>query len=455
MRFILIFASVIFFAINSFAQCGNILASGNCNTGTIVTNNATLVNGNYRFPSGTATFANGLNYNLGGSDVATLRICGNLTLNALNITSNGNGQVNIIIESGGTLTLGGSGTLNLNGRVNITNYGTLNINRNVNMQGNFTYISNATSSAVLNMASNTLELVNNNSSFINNGDANIGTLRIQSNNGSVCLGPFSTTQLTNLINLSTNSVVINPSNTSACFGFTGNANMNNALSNNSNLTICKATGATQSGSLSGNAAFGSAIVLNNCTSCKSLINPLPVSLIEFKHTTAGENSVVLEWITASETNNAYFEVERSNDGFHFDIISEKIPGTNGNSMVQYHWEDTRPISGTAYYRLRQTDFNGEFSVSEIIYVSVAHNSTHEVSVFPNPSAGTVNVQFSGMQNPLMEVFNCNGQKVMSKIISAAAEGTTQSFDFSSFQKGIYLISWSEGAQIVTKKLVLH
>lgn len=444
-----------FFAINSFAQCGHVLASGNCNTGTIVTNNATLVNGNYRFPSGTATFSNGLNYNLSGSDVATLRICGNLTLNALNITSNGSGQVNIIVESGGTLTLGGSGTLNLNGRVNITNYGTLNINRNVNMQGNFTYISNATSTAILNMASNTLELVNNNSSITNNGEANIGTLRIQSNNGSVCLGPFSTTQVTNLINLSTNSVVINPSNTSACFGFTGNANMNNALTNNSNLKICKATGATQSGSISGNAAFGSAQVLNNCTSCKSLINPLPISLIEFKHTYADENSVVLEWTTASETNNAYFEVERSKDGFHFDPISEQIQGTNGNSIVKYQWEDTRPENGTAYYRLKQTDFNGEFSVSEIIYVYVSESATHEISIFPNPSEGIVNVQFSGMQYPLMEVFSSNGQKLISRNINTTVEGSIQNFDFRTFQKGIYLIRLSEGTQIVTKKLVLN
>lgn len=455
MRFLVSVAAAALFAVNSYAQCGHILASGNCSTGTIVTNNATLVNGNYRFPSGTATFNNGLNYNLSGSDVATLRICGNLTLNALNITSNGNGQVNIIVESGGTLTLGGSGTLNLNGRVNITNYGTLNISRNVNMQGNFTYISNATATAVINMASNTLELVNNNSSIINNGDANIGTLRIQSNNGSVCLGPFSTTQLTNLINLSTNSVVISPSNTSACLGFTGNANMNNALSNNSNLKICKATGATQSGSISGNAAFGSAQVLNNCTSCKSLINPLPISLIEFKHTTADENVVVLEWTTASETNNAYFEVERSADGFHFDPISEKIQGTNGNALVKYQWEDTRPLSGTAYYRLKQTDFNGEFSVSEIIYVYITQGENQAVTIFPNPSEGMVNIQFSGMQNPLMEVFGGNGQKLFSRNINSTAERTLQNFDFSNFQKGIYLIRLSEGTQIVTKKLVLN
>ncbi len=87
-------------------------------------------------------------------------------------------------------------------------------------------------------------------------------------------------------------------------------------------------------------------------------NPLPIELLFFK-ASCENNSTKLSWATASETNNDYFSVEKSQDGFTFENINN-IPGAgNSNNTLFYSATDEKPFSGTTYYRLKQTDFNGK------------------------------------------------------------------------------------------------
>jgi hypothetical protein len=94
---------------------------------------------------------------------------------------------------------------------------------------------------------------------------------------------------------------------------------------------------------------------------------LPITLLSFTAEEKNEE-IVLQWITASETNNDYFTIERSQDGNIFEAIS-KIIGA-GNSIVtkEYSLIDNMPLSGISYYRLRQTDYDGHSTVSEIVVV---------------------------------------------------------------------------------------
>jgi hypothetical protein len=119
------------------------------------------------------------------------------------------------------------------------------------------------------------------------------------------------------------------------------------------------------------------------------VTPLPIELLFFEATAVGD-VVQLHWETASEVNNDFFTIERSSDAVDFTPVLS-VPGT-GNSNVRrsYVASDTDPLSGTAYYRLKQTDFNGAYSYSEIVAVTVDHEN-EGFSIYPNPAFDVIYV----------------------------------------------------------------
>jgi len=115
-----------------------------------------------------------------------------------------------------------------------------------------------------------------------------------------------------------------------------------------------------------------AITLNN--------SPLPIELINFDAKLINKK-VRLSWATASEINNDYFTVERADkDLQEFDFIS-KVNSFLHNSTVTLNYEswDNNPLQGMQYYRLKQTDFNGEYSYSDIEPIFVGQVKTFEIT----------------------------------------------------------------------------
>lgn len=93
------------------------------------------------------------------------------------------------------------------------------------------------------------------------------------------------------------------------------------------------------------------------------LNPLPISLLNFSATLISE-SVLLKWQTGSEPDNAFFEIQKSKDlitSFDFEKVIAKGNATVGAS---YKIVDYEPFNGLSYYRLKQTDSNGNFTFSK-------------------------------------------------------------------------------------------
>jgi hypothetical protein len=127
--------------------------------------------------------------------------------------------------------------------------------------------------------------------------------------------------------------------------------------------------------------FATAQVLNT---------PLPVTLLSFSAKEI-DKGVELNWVTETEIDNDYFELERSKDGKLFSSIG-KIPG-GGNSKIRlsYLYLDKQPYRGTAYYRLKQVDFDGHFDYSETISVEFTGIADDfGVLIYPNPTANAAN-----------------------------------------------------------------
>jgi len=115
-------------------------------------------------------------------------------------------------------------------------------------------------------------------------------------------------------------------------------------------------------------------------------NPLPVEFLGVD-ADAHENNVRVMWSTASEDNCSHFEIERSVDGNTFERIGTVSGTGNSSELIEYSVLDNYPVHGINYYRIKQVDFNGEYSYSSLVWVNWQKNrSSTEYMMFihPNP-----------------------------------------------------------------------
>ena len=160
----------------------------------------------------------------------------------------------------------------------------------------------------------------------------------------------------------------------------------------SGTTNCYASGAgvtiTYNNPVISITGINTAIIPNNSTryitiGSADVGTPLPVELLSFE-TECDDNNVALNWVTASEINNDYFTIERSTDAVNFETAGT-VSGNGNNS--NYTWTDDNSINGTAYYRLKQTDFNGTFEYHGVRAVTCEQKSN--VSIYPNPATNQI------------------------------------------------------------------
>ncbi len=93
---------------------------------------------------------------------------------------------------------------------------------------------------------------------------------------------------------------------------------------------------------------------------------LPVTWLEFRAEVLPWRAVRLEWSTATELNNHYFEVQHSLDGRQFRPLGQ-VPGAGNSFQVRhYAFVHESPAAGTNYYRIEQVDFDGQYSFSKVV-----------------------------------------------------------------------------------------
>ncbi len=111
-------------------------------------------------------------------------------------------------------------------------------------------------------------------------------------------------------------------------------------------------------------------------------SPLPIELVSFKAKyIESKDKVKIEWTTASEFNNDYFVVQKSNDGVEFSSLTLIGGSFNSTTIINYSTIDDNPFLGTSYYRLKQVDFDNKTSYSNIVSVV---NKSMNFTLNPNP-----------------------------------------------------------------------
>jgi len=191
------------------------------------------------------------------------------------------------------------------------------------------------------------------------------------------------------------------------------------------------------------------------------ISPLPIELLSFE-AICNNNSVNLLWSTASEKNNDYFTIERSSDGITFQTVLTVKGAGNSNQVINYSAVDVQPLGGIAYYRLKQTDYDGKFEYSQIIVTCNGSlgNTNGNINVYPNPASSgeSVFLNMDGFKDKeiLLVVINTLGEQLYSKVILTDVSGFTfEAIDpYSRLAPGVYYIVGSSNNNLFNKKVVI-
>jgi hypothetical protein len=209
------------------------------------------------------------------------------------------------------------------------------------------------------------------------------------------------------------------------------------------------SGTTSNGTVSGataNSGYGPFTLASS-----TFANPLPIELILFNATPV-DHEVVLDWVTATETNNDYFTIERTADGINFEtIITVAGAGTTAHEM-HYSAKDENPRDGISYYRLKQTDFNGQVSYSTLRSV-IMETAEETFSVYPNPSAGEFRLNMPGDADEpaVLDIYDAGGR------IVAHESGTVGLLREQHFNlpAGIYFVKLTKENLVFNDRIVIQ
>jgi hypothetical protein len=169
---------------------------------------------------------------------------------------------------------------------------------------------------------------------------------------------------------------------------------------------------------------------------------LPVKFASF-NAIINNKQTNLTWTTASEINNKGFEIERSLDGVNFETIGFVKGNANSNRVNKYSFIDDNHAS--AFYRLKQIDFDGKFDYSNII--SVQGNDLL-IDITPNPFNHVIEINSNGhLIN--VEVVDITGKIVISETIN----GSKTTLNTASLNNGVYFVRINNGDSVITKRLI--
>jgi hypothetical protein len=172
-------------------------------------------------------------------------------------------------------------------------------------------------------------------------------------------------------------------------------------------------------------------------------SPLPITLLDFKVKANKNREVDLSWITLNEKDNDYFTIERSKNGIDFESVLQLDGAGTSAVPLFYSAVDKNPLYGRSYYRLRQTDFNGESTLTAAQSVYFSDGGYASVSTYPNPAVDqltfTLEAEFDEQAELTLEIFTAYGQRAFIGSLQSLESNTEGSFSLpvSSFARGHY------------------
>jgi hypothetical protein len=161
---------------------------------------------------------------------------------------------------------------------------------------------------------------------------------------------------------------------------------------------------------------------------------LPVEWLDFK-LSVEKSTVLLEWSTASEVNNDYFDIQRSSDGIQWTSIGEVDGAGTSHKILTYKFKDLNPGMGENYYRIVQVDYDGASHASETI--SAYFFPEGQIKIFPNPVVDYLNIVGRNFTVDHIKLSNAAGEIIQLSVQKNQRDNMV--LDMKSLHNGIYIL----------------
>ena len=185
--------------------------------------------------------------------------------------------------------------------------------------------------------------------------------------------------------------------------------------------------------------------------------PLPLDFIDFSYTVKNRR-VMLTWMTSNEVDNDRFIIERGESIDNFSSIGEVDGAGTSNEILTYNFVDKKPLN-IAYYRIKQIDYDGKFSVSKVIRVTLVNNF-NEVGFYPNPTTpGNINIK--GYVPSETDRVNITFYDVMGKSTLQIETDPNSLLDglsidaSNTLHRGVYIVIITDGVNKSQKRVIIE
>ncbi len=209
---------------------------------------------------------------------------------------------------------------------------------------------------------------------------------------------------------------------------------------------CAATNGTTNGTASG---LGGAGGFSACTT-----TALPIELLSF-YAQPKNKSVYLTWVTASEINNHYFTLEKTIDGRDYREVRRVKGAGNSVHLLNYSYTDDNPFSGFSYYRLKQTDYDGNFSYSNIVPVNFTANNDLNIDIYPNPVIKNMELKYyaKSTNNLFVKIMDIERKIVYTHSNNTELGENSFILNTEDLAKGLYFMEITNGEETIFKKFM--
>ena len=184
--------------------------------------------------------------------------------------------------------------------------------------------------------------------------------------------------------------------------------------------------------------------------------PLPIELIS-NEAFCNNKNVVIKWSTAAEINNNLFTIEKSVDGINFTTAGIVAGAGNSTNSLNYSFTDYNSFDGISYYRLKQTDYNGE---SKLFNVMTARNCNSviesAINAFNNQKGSieiVIDTELSGTYRATL--FDVQGRKLSDKLLETTKGYNNFYMNISTVNAGVYFLTIDDTISITSKKIAVY
>ncbi len=176
------------------------------------------------------------------------------------------------------------------------------------------------------------------------------------------------------------------------------------------------------------------------------LNILPITLTDFQAKIENK-STLLTWQTATESNNAGFEIQRSRDATNWEKIAWQDGQGATTTAHTYRHRDENPLFGTSYYRLKQVDFDGAFEYTDIVQVNY---EGRDISIFPNPVKNTLHISdLNGENIQHISIYDQTGRAILLQ------HESDNIIDVSALSSGMYIVKIAVKEEVFCEKFIIE